>query len=184
MNKTAQALQEAAKEMQKDIENSPFPNLEKLADEFYEKNEFPTNINLLRRKKLISKIKTNEGLILHFGGDDLVLLSVSNPNIMREHVLHPYLGENGSHMHSTEEQIYHLSGRLYEQQISLETNIISTQDYNIEKRGGLCNCCAPVAVANGEPKITFRRQDDFPYWFITEPKKTSKKEITLGFPYI
>jgi len=142
------------------VENQ-FPDLERLATKFFRKNNsIPV---------FLEGIETHEGFILHLGGDNLVLLSVYNPNPMGGNQLAPYIGGDGSHMYSSEEQTYKLSGRLENRQVHLETVINRTQDYKMEKRGEPYGFCSQIPVKNGEPKITIERKDDFPYWFITKP---------------
>ncbi len=154
------------------LSESSFPSLDKLADEFTEKN------GILGRNGLLTKAQTHGGLVLNFGRENLALLSVSRHDLMSfmgGFQLHPYLGGNGSHMYSADDRTYILSGRVNEKEIHLETRITSIRDYVAQKRENMCPFATNVFKPSEEkPKLTFNRKDDFQYWFITEPNKSKK----------
>ena len=147
-------------------EKNSFPSLDELVNAFYKNNK-----PFLRMP--YSKIETHGGLIIYSGRGSLILLSVHTQGPMGKNSLQPYLGGNGQNMYTTEENNYRLSGRLNYRSLHLETTITKTQDYLMEEIKDI-NYTNRLPVKNGEPSLTIRRKDNFPYWFITEPNKKDK----------
>lgn len=147
--------------LQKDMETtgkSPFPTLENLAKDFHINNMVNLGYNPM------DTAQTQEGIILSFGGDNLVLLSVNPSEGINYH--RPPLRGTCQFRKSFDIRNYTLSGRLKGEQVLLQTAISETQKYN----------CAPVIPLKiGEPRVAITRLDNHSqYWFIALPNQSKK----------
>jgi len=137
-----------------------FYNLEELAREFVDKNRLP---------HIKAQTRTSIGEIVSLYGGSLFVLYLRSSDCLGS-MPKPMFGGKGKHKYTEDHQEYILEGVLKGEQIRLEISVSETQVYKKERVGGLCNCCAPQLVADGEAEIKIERIDDSGYWFITEPK--------------
>lgn len=138
-----------------------FSSLEEVSKDFVKHNNLP---------KPAKVQETDKGLILDFGETGLVILSSkSSERLPKCNWLNSYIGRNGSHMYTSDEVIYTLSGRLNGKRISLEAEVSYTEDYKMEKHGPPEFLPTPVATGN-DKKYVFRK-DNEPYWFLEKARK-------------
>lgn len=149
----------------------PFPSLEKTLIEFVGKN------SLLIPER---KIETHGGLIATWDNRDIVLLSIKPEYIeglMRRNSSRLQPIGDGSHMYSSDERRYNLSGILKGKQTSLMAEMTYTQKYEMRHPEGMCHC-VKQPFATGDNKVSISRKDNEKYWFLTGPKETPKSILS------
>ncbi len=147
--------------------DSPFPPLNEVIKQFYEKN----GLLIPKEEDIISThggnmYRTDEGLLLF---TQYVTSNGRNLDILERHhyerQISPMIGGSGGSTHR--ERTYEASGKLKGENIHLTAIASEDQRFNwiesnnIEERG---------YKKEGEPSFHIRRKDNLPYWFVTDAK--------------